>query len=352
VPTAPPLLWHDGDRELRIDAVCGPTAGVVALLQRVEWGTSGPRYRMHHLQELVASMEDTEWLRLWHGEQLVGCYGLAPRQVKVGDTRVAAHHRTLLAVDGPRTNRGWGRELVTTARRHFLDEADGPHLLYGYIETDNARSLRLSEDVGYRSVGTFTCRLVSARRPRPHPRVRLARPDDGLAERLEGLWGDHALADDVVGSMEAQGSWVLEDRLGRPLAALQVRPERWTVTSLAGRSGRLLVGLLPALRALLPAVRGRDLQYLRVSHLWVAQGQNDALGALLSGVMAQTGHHAAIHFGDPRSRTTARLREAFRPGLLGWAGVEPEAHVMVGARGLDLTPWEGRRVWISPRDPA
>jgi hypothetical protein len=182
--------------------------------------------------------------------------------------------------------------------------------------------------------------------------MRPARQDDGLPDRLGALWGRHVLADDVIRSFDPTRAWVLEDEGGRLLAAMQVRPERWTVTAVPGRGGGLLHRLLPGLGPLLPAFRGHDLSYLRLSHLWAAPGQHDALRPLLSAVLHGARHHAAVHFGDPRCATTTRLRGAMRPGLLGRIGVEPEAHVMVGAKGVDLGPWDGRPVWIPPSDPA
>lgn len=348
-----PVLWRDEDRGLHVESSVGPDDRIAALLDRVEWGTSGPRFRMHHLPELVHGMPEATWIRLWRGETLLGCYALRPRRLTVDGRAVDGRNRMLLAIDPDHAERGLGRILANVMRRHFLDAHPGPRLLYGYIETGNHRSMRLARDVGYRSLGTFRSVLWSRQRPRPHPAVRPASSEDDVSTPLIAAYGDHALST-VADTLRPARTWVLAEG-GRLLASVQVARERWTITHLPGRSGRLLLRLLPALRPALPFFQGRDFRYLRLSHAWAAPGQESAFDALLGAVLHATDHRAALAFADPTCPVMTRLERAVSPGLIGRLGLDPTAHVMADGVGLDEAQWAGltaRPLWISPQDPA
>lgn len=352
----PEQLYQDGD--LRIELVPGCPQAYAELLEETVWGTEGLRYLDHGVAEVLRTLPDCRSACLWRGEDLVGAYALGFKCLELGGQPLRAVHRMFLTVRPDSGGKGYGRLLVEQVKRRFLDEAEGPVMLYGYIEDANTRSRAISERVGYQQLGSFESTLASRISPHDSPQVRPLGDDPRLIALLLDLYRDHGLVD-LPTSLDPTRTWVLE-RGGELLAAAQVEERRWTVQSLFGGVSDALLWLLPRLplsKRLFPgsgAGRGAAFPYLGLGNLYVAEGQGAAFMQLVEALMHRRGVHAAMWFTGLDCPVGARIKAAGGLGMLSPLGSGSQAHVMAGFHGVaaeQIEELRRRPLWVSLHDP-
>lgn len=351
------LLFADAARDLELRLVSGYSADFAALIARTIWGTDGLRYLSFGLEEEFDRIPELYTLELREAGRLVGCYALGAKSVRIGSERLRAIHRMFLAVDAERLGAGYGRLLVDETRRHFLEAAGDPLMLYGYIEADNRRSLRLAEATGYQRLGSFESSIFNRFRPRHHEGLEtLAEAPAARAEEarvlLEESYAEHAL-NDLERSFEPE-SYVVIRRAGRLVAGVQAQAKRWRLVDLGGFGGRFLLAALkrtPVVRRVLP---DGELRFLALTNVFCRPGEEAALWALVETLLARRGLNVAMLLLDPRSDLHQRMRRFGHRGVMSKFGVDAPVHVMAGFRGVDPTligELTRRPLFISPHDP-
>ena len=337
------IIYEDPSRGLVMRADEGYADEYVDLLRDTVWGTEGLCYRDLAVERELARIPRFRMIRLLRGETLIGAYGLAGKVISVGEARVPALHRAYLAVDRAHQGQGYGKLLVTEVKRHYLDEAERPVMLYGYIETQNSRSLDLARQAGYRCIGTFQTVLFSRFRPRPHPAVERPGDEAELRRHLEEQYAGFALRD--LDQSLLPSRYYLVRRGGEMVAGLQAHRKRYAIVALPGWWGNLLLRVLP----------DGVVDLISVGNIYCPPGQEQELCRLIEGVLASSGAHVAVAFLDHDAPLLARLRAGSELGLLSRLGVAPTAHVMAGFNGIGEEIVEAlvaRPLFISPLDPA
>lgn len=335
--------------ELTLVDRCGPETR--ALLERVQWGTDGLLYRSHDIGEALALVPELRTAELRVGGELVGCYAFAFKDLDVDGFALQAIHRMFLAVDPAHGGRGYGQQLVEGARDLVLAETAGPTLLYGYVEADNTRSLKVTGRGGYATIGRFRGSVLSRLRPADDPAVgTVAANGAEIAERLAEAYAGHALVD-LDDSLCLERYQVLRHR-GRIVAGAQVLPRKWTVEALPGPLGGTALWLLPRLPVVGRMLPGRSFDHLCLGNLLIEDGP--AFFRLVEALLARHGKHAALWFADPQCPVAARLEGAGRLGALGGLAGDGLAEVRAGAREVPdavMNALRAKPVYVSPLDP-
>lgn len=346
------IIYEESSLGLSMRVDDGYSDAFVDLLHNTIWGTEGLCYRSHELEQELQRIPRFQMIRLLRGETLIGVYGLAEKVVSVGHARVPALHRMYLAVDRKYLGQGYGKLLVSHTKRHFLDEANRPVMLYGYIEDQNSRSLGLARKVGYQRIGTFQVILFSRLRPRQHPAIERPGDDAELRSLLEEQYAEFALCDLEQSLIPSE--YYLIRRGGAIVAGLQAHRKRYSIVALGEWYGKLLLRVLPRtpyLRRLLP---DGGLDFLALGNIYCPPGHERDLCSLLEGVLALSGVHVAMAFLDRDSPVLARLRARGKLGVLSQLGVDSLAHVMAGFNHIAeeiVDEFVQRPLLISPLDP-
>lgn len=353
--TSPTLLYEDA-RGVIVRSHGSMPQAAGRLLDATEWGSEGVRFIVNGRGTSVGERRGVHVLTLERAGETLGMYALRERPLKIGTRQCRAFYRGLVSVAPAAGGAGLGRILFEAAR-DFALSGPTPTLSYGFIESDNSRSLKLARRVGYRPIGEFVTVMLSRVRPSEDPRVRRLKPAERpeLAERLRGLWGDHGLLS-LEHSLEdphvAADLWALEER-GRIRAACFVERRHFTMTHMPGLSGLLIRRVLsrtPLLRRIMPA---SDFPFLQMGAPWCRPGDERALIRLWEALLAREGRHVAMLYLDPASPLTARLEATRRLGVLDRVATRARALVMAGAHGIpeaELDALSRRPLWVSPLD--
>jgi GNAT superfamily N-acetyltransferase len=315
----------------RVDLVSRPEASVVELLESVEFGSAGLRYRRKAMASALERLAPSEYLTIREQGNLIAAYTLTPTQVSLANEKLPAVYRGLLAVAPTHRRQGIGRKLVETALEHIRDAtADKPTFCFGLIESRNEASLKLLEDQGGKNIGSLESRLIYRQWPRP----------SSLLRQLDG-----SLANAYAESLERQHSGsalVIQAAAGLPLFGLvdgsQLRA--------AARVGAATLDLGPGgwfarflhrhaygrFEALGKRYNRRAFRYLTIHDPLVT----DSLGAFrdfTEALLARYDAHMALFTLDPLSETAGRLAAA---GLLGSFSRTTRQELIIMAHGLGI----------------
>ena len=343
-------IHEEGDVEIHVKP--GWTPEYVELLNRTIWGTEGLRYLSHGIEDELTRLNEFCTVEARSQGQLLGGYGLSTKMVKAGSHQIKAMHRMFLSVDPDRGGKGLGTLLMKNTQRRFLEQSNEPIMLYGYIEEDNSRSLKIAEKIGYQRIGTFNGTLFSRFSPKDNELVVKVNDAAEMASLLDEQYEEYALVD-LTDSFNADEYWVIRHD-GQIVAGAQALHRRWTIVDLPGIDGWFFVNVLPWLPRLGRLFDEGTLSHLLLSNIYVRPGFEKSFFDLLSALLARHGVVAAMAFTDIECPTIARLRKAGSFGLLDQVAPSSCAHIMAGFSGIsqeviaDITK---RPVLISPLDP-
>ena len=308
----PDIIYEDRDRRLvlRCQRTCPPA--LVALWERIEWGTQGVLYTMPSIAQSIADMSEPYFLTLDEEGELVGGYAFNRTLVGVGDRRYPAFYRSLLATAPSHRGRGLGKLLVEQAKHHFQEIVGQQGILYGYIEEENLRSLEVSRGVGYSPIGTFSVLLLTRFSPKHRCAIEqvAASECDSVVQGLETLYQDHALTN-FEHSVRADDYYILR-RANDIVAGIQAKRCRWTIERLPGIGGRILLGALSWESLARRLVDPQQYEFLRLGNAYVQPGYERDWFALVETVLAKQRLVSGMLFMDKCSPVYQRLISAGR----------------------------------------
>ncbi len=315
----------------RIEHRRSATPEFVRLLEDVQFGDRGLRYRRRGVAATLECFAEASYHSLYVGERLRGGYVLVPGTARLGGAQVATYYRALLAIEAGFRGRGYGRLLVESAFDAIAEDHREPTLAWGLIERHNRASQKLLEAAGAVPAGTVDTFLVYRQWPRRDVAVR----------RLDG----QAL-NAYVEALEATGSGKgFEVRASARLPAYGLFVNGVPVA--AARFGRTVLDLGPGnaaarvlhryaysrFAALGRRYNRRAFTYLTVHDPLVSARHAGLWGRLLGAVLAETGTHMASFTLDPASDTHALLDDA---GLFGRFAKATRQELIVYARNWNL----------------
>jgi hypothetical protein len=346
-------LSHHAPSGLRLHDRPLPTDAFLAHLAQTEFGTRGLRFFMDAARQDATRLGRAHFLTLETAEgQVRGTYALVPGALvpsaPADGDRVPSLYRTFLTVDPALSGQSVGRWLSGETRRLFCDEASGPVVIYGFIDPDNARSMKIALHNRYESLLPFDVLNAGWHRPADDPRVQRLAPGERPAflQAVRACHPGHVLPDLQTTSLPDE-LWVLREG-GEIVCGAQAVPRSLRITGLGGVSGRLILWGQPVLARLSPLFALRDRRFCWLGSLFARPGAEGLLGVLLQALQRRLEVHGAIAYFDRRTPLYERLRTLGAFGPLHGLSPTTELRVMAGASPA-AAPWLARhrdRPWL------
>jgi hypothetical protein len=321
-------IWADRERGETIQLTRAPTPEAIQILSRTVWGSHDLRYRILDIDAKLGQLRDAYFFCLSVDDHLASVCVLDRCEKRVLGRSFDAFHCVMAATDESFRDRGCASLLLGHIRTFCERTLRSPGLAFAYIEASTKFSLRLSGRVGHAVEAEMPLVLFSRMMPRAALRVRtaIASDRDELVEKLNALYEDHDFTD-FEASVRPERTLVICEN-DRITAAAQFEVLHWSVASLPGISGSLLLRLLPLIPGLKRVLNPRDLRFIRVGNVLVEPGCEGQLVSLLETGLARHRVVLALIAMDCRSPVLARI---LAHGRLG-----PLRSVMPGAAKLHL----------------
>jgi GNAT superfamily N-acetyltransferase len=346
------IIYQDSQRRLAIQVRRTCTPDMVSFLEETVWGTRGVLYTKHNLAATLEGLPAPRYFSLTEGGRLVAVGVCLQKIVRAGQGEYVAIYPAALAVDEARRSQGYGKLMVEAARPYLLEVLGPTGLFYGFVESGNIRSLGLFSQVSTHTLGLFHTQIFSRFFPQDDRRVGPARESErqGLLAGLHDCYADHALLD-FADSFHLDQYFVLREG-GEVVAGVQAEAWEWSLLSLPGPWGFLLVRMLPRVPFLKRWFNAKELRFLKLGNLYARPGREAELFSLMEALLARHRVHFAMAYFDRRSPVYQAIEGAGDFGYLSHSLVF-SAQVMAEFVGLgeeETADFLHRPLFISPLD--
>lgn len=326
----PIVLLQMRNLTMKLGRVAPPSG--IALLKETVWGTPGAlRYQHHNTEEKIHRQLDPWFLYLEKDGETIGILCLDHRSIAGLDAFYIRYfsfseglRRKDAKIDEPEAHASKGQGAFKRFAQSFFSkptpllEAVGIEkaVFYAFVELENARSRDMVAQMGLSQHGQFSTLVFSRIFHRKHPQVRRARPEEypQLRAMVATAYEDHAFYSDH-GLFYKDNFFVVEVG-GKIVAGLQAHPVQWRIIDIPGRSGKILIRVLPYLPIVRRLMHPDAFRFAAVEGLFCLPGHESQLQPLLEGTLSHLGLHNLLIWLSTDSSLIPKIREHVRLGLL------------------------------------
>lgn len=313
------IHWEDARTGQVITRASEPSEQSLALLEATVWGSRDTRYRIPGLAEKLSRLREPIFFVLSENGIELSVFVLDHCLKQISRMPCGGFHFVMAATLDSRRDEGLATRLVDVIRPYCEKTAGKPGFGFAYVEETTEISLRISEHAGHSIEADIPLMLFTRLMPRDDTSVELvhASEQSKLLACLESLYSDHEFAD-FAASFRAEECFVYR-RDDRITASVQAEILNWSVVSMPGLTGALLLNILPRVPGWNSILNLRDLKVVRFGNIYFADGAETDVFALAEACLARNQSRVGLIMLDRRSPVLARLRAIGNFGLLSGA---------------------------------
>lgn len=279
-----------------------PGAGVEHLLLDNIVGTPGRSMVYQHLKtgEKLRHIPDPYFVSLVRNKKALATCCFCRRESD-GRTlfyaRYFSFHSALRKRGHKQLDRAGRNSLVREEIHQLLSgtyfDASSENIFYAYLDSDNERSRRLTEEFGFRRVRSFASLVFSRWQPKASPHVYRLSEDEwkALKPELSRFYSDHTFF--TTENLFYKGNYFALRENGEIVAGIQANPEEWKVYEMPGISGKVLMKLFPRFK-FLRRIFNPHYQFLSIEGVYFRNGYENRLEPLMTHVLNEFGVHSAV----------------------------------------------------------
>ena len=338
------------NNEVKIVLEESPNNDAIRLLQKSIYGTNGPKY-IHTGQEIkVPNLKNPLFFRLIKDHQTIGYYCLCKRNFTKNEQQVVGYYGRYLAVDKNHQGKQFGKLLKKVAINFVEKNEEKPYILYSYIEENNTKSLKISEQEGFYSLATLNTTLFTRISPKLNPFLERLKgeEEDGLIKLLEKKFEGYIFRN--FENINYQNNYFVIKNNGEIVAGLQANPVRWKIVEMEGLGGAILMNLLPYLPVMKKIFNPKAYDFLAIEGVYLKEGFEHELYPLIEGVLNQFSVYSALFQLDTNDYLNKIFTEKANLGILNAMKKDFKTHVMVKLKGIEKLKNEGEIVYVSSFD--
>ncbi|GGE61909.1 hypothetical protein [Actibacterium pelagium] len=327
-------LWSDADTGKAVTCHTAPSEQTVAILDQTIWGSRATRYRILGVSKKLARLRDPRYFVLSEKGRELCVFVLDYCHKNLMGQSCGAWHFVMASTVTDRQNEGLAGILIEHIRDYCLETVGSPGFGFAYVEESTVFSLKLSEQIGYAVDAEIPLTLFSRLFPRPDREVSALREDEleAVTGQLQTLYQDHEL-DDFRATLKPEEFMCIRDENG-VVAGAQAELLNWSVQSMPGLTGVLLLKVLPHVPGLNRFLNLRNLRIVRFGNILMPEGAEAAFFEVLETALAKHDAKVGLIMLDARSPMLTRLREKGQLGVLSGA-LKGSAKLHIDVVGMD-----------------
>jgi hypothetical protein len=337
-------IYTKGNIQITVNHMCSLDA--LSLLKQTIYGSSGPRYQHMSLENKIKDITHPHFFQLTEGQTVVGTYCLSGRQVKIAEGTIDSFYGRLLSVNPAFSGKGYGRILKREAVNYIERTFNRPHLFYSYLEESNSRSMRISQQENFTSMGVLEAIVFSRLYPKKDSRFAQLREAEcaTLLPILQETYSNYTLLhfDQVY---YKQNYFVWKEK-GEIIAGVQANPVLWRIVDMPGIGGKFIMQGLPFIPVIRRLINPAHHRFLALEALFVKPGYGHLLLPLLESVLHHFQVSSALLLLDTHSATAKQLKATGKLGIMNSLKQHIHTHVMAKANGISL-----EQIKQSPEQP-
>jgi hypothetical protein len=290
-----------------------PTEGIIRLLESVTLGTDGAHYRHLDTRERIQEADHPLFLSMERHEKVLGNITFCRRK-KHWYIRYFAFESAIQAQGKVKsTNNG----LLKRELNHFFDEqlkTDEVDAFYAYIDPRNVKSLWMSENFGFETVGKIATQTYSSVRKPKHGRVHMDRQPALIPEEIVDHFECQTFYYDD--QLKKGNHFSIRDEKGELLAFAKTTLANWEIKRLPGKMGGTLVKWLPYIPFLNRLIKPKAHSFVVPEAVFVKNNDPRLLRELFNGILAHEQQRVIIWWVDENDTTYRAVKTTVKWGLL------------------------------------
>lgn len=314
------------------------TPEILELLTSVTLGTNGAHYRHLDTRERVLEADNPVFLSIERHTKVLGNVTFCQRE-KDWYLRYFAFDNALQS-SGEKKSKG--REgLLKRELGRFFDELLNGNTEYGdvkavyaYIDPHNEKSLWMSQNFGFKQIGTVATQTFSRVRHSKKHRVRMVSDWKDVSSAVDSYYGNH----DFYHTTQTQKPpyYVLYDAQGELLACAKVTRVNWEIKRLPGKLGGVLTKVIPFIPGLNRLIKPKHHSFIVPEGVVARDNDANVLTELFEGILALENEHVIIWWMDQEDELYTSVQPAVNWGLLNKIVGVNEVHLV--CRKREATP--------------
>ncbi len=272
------------------------TTAITELLESVTLGTNGAHYRHLDTRTRISEADHPLFLTIERNEQLLGNVTFCRRDKNWYIRYFAFDNR----FQSSGTKKSSGNSLIKCEIESFFQETldqQEVESFYAYIDPNNVKSLWMSENFGFKTIGRIATQSFSRVKPKNSSRIEKLPDWNEVKDIVLSNFGDHRYYFDAQTSKPP--FYVLKDN-NEIIAFAKVNIATWEIKRLPGKFGGMLTKLIPFIPHLNKIIRPKNHAFVVPEAVWVKNNDANLLEELFEGILFEEKRNLLLWWVDEK----------------------------------------------------
>lgn len=289
------------------------TEEIISLLESVTLGTDGAHYRHLDTRERIQEADNPLFLSMERHTKVLGNITFCRRK-KNWYIRYFAFDGAIQA-QGKKKSSSQG--LLKKELNAFFDaqlNSGEVESFYAYIDPRNVKSLWMSENFGFETVGKIATQTFSSVRK---PEIGRVKVDDNPSKiPFEVEWHFRTQRFYFNDQLKKGKHFTIRDENGELIAFAKTTEAQWEIKRLPGKFGGTLVKLLPFIPFVNRLIKPKNHSFLVPEAVFIKDNNPQLLVELFNGILAHTNERVLIWWVDENDELYRSVKSKINWGLL------------------------------------
>ena len=289
------------------------TEEIISLLESVTLGTDGAHYRHLDTRERISEADNPLFLSMERHTKVLGNITFCRRE-KNWYIRYFAFDSTMQAQG---TTKSKSNGILKKELNNFFDhqlksgEVDS---FYAYIDPRNVKSLWMSENFGFKTIGNIATQTYSSVKKPKEARVQMDDQPSQIPTEIEAHFSSQEFY--FNDQLKKGKHFSIHDENGALIAFAKTTSAHWEIKRLPGKFGGTLVKILPYIPFVNRLIKPKNHSFLVPEAVFIKDDNPQLLSELFNGILAHTNERVIIWWIDEQDELYSSVQSKINWGLL------------------------------------
>ena len=315
---------------------------VLNLLKTVTLGSNGARYKHRHIENRISKLYKPLYLNIERNNSVLGNITFCRRDI--------GWYVRYFAMDtsfqSPRSIQTQSKSKKNSLKRkissffdEIFEEEDAPPLLYAYIDPRNDRSLWMSQNFGFYTAAQIATQTFSRIRPKVKADVQQPKDFSFIESKVREENNNKPLYFDYH-TFRAETPFYTLTKNGKTVAFAKTHQAEWVIERLPGKSGNLLVNIIPFVPGVRKVVRPNAHKFTVIDSVWALDNDKNYLEELFEGILEKENKNTLVWWVDQKEELYKDVKDTINWGLLHKINGVNQVDLVVRRKNKSKLPFE------------
>jgi hypothetical protein len=295
------------------------TPEIVELLSAVTLGTNGAHYRHLDTEERINESDNPLFLTMERNEKTIGNVTFCRRN-GAWYIRYFAFSVQMQSSARKKSRSNKSNLLKRELNDFFQSTLDGKNDLgqtdsfYAYIDPNNEKSLWMSENFGFETVGHIATQTFSRVNPKVSTRIEKSDDWSEVSTLIERQFGEYQYY--FTKQTDNPPFYLIRDENNEIIALAKTSISTWEIKRLPGKLGGFLTAVIPFVPRLRKIIRPKRHSFVVPEAVIVKDNSPKLLEELFSGILASEKKNLMLWWVDENDPLYCKVRKNAKWGIL------------------------------------